>query len=713
MGRSAVVLALLAACYAPTPTPDVPCSETHRCPEGLTCDRLSDTCVETVPPAATFSTISAGATHTCAIDPDGALWCWGSNERGELGLEGVEDRLVPTRVDNFSDWTAISAGAGATCGLRKDASLWCWGDNTVTGTPQTTPAPTQIIGEWRAVSVGLETMCATTVAGDVSCHDGAPPGFTFTVSGLGATAAATSNHYYCAIDSGQHAVCWGANTFGQLGLGNTDPQPAPMPVMIPSAKVIATGNEHACAIDLDGRLWCWGHCESGEVGPAMPADGVTCATPLNVEPAQRFLAVSAGVGFTCALRDDDVVICFGLGEFGQLGSNGGIRNTLPTPIDALPDGWASVSAGFDHTCAIQRDGATLCWGANTHGQLGDGLGGRVFEPVLVDDGGAWQSVAAGAMGTCGVRVEGTLWCWGRNSSGQLADGTVRPRHFPIQVGEDTDWIAVTVGWDHVCATKRDQSLWCWGGNDQGQLGTGGTASVAIPQHISAAGDGWEDVAAGTQNTCGIIGRVMYCWGTGFVVSPTALSLPDAWTSVDSQTASLRFPSLMCGVNGTLANCWSQDSNFPGTLAGNWDTIATGTNHQCGLLGTTVQCAGENAQGQLGNGKFDIGSPIPAPELTGQAWLRVDAGNAATCAITTSKTLACWGRGELLGAGQRGDSDRALPVGVDAWLEVSVGDHHACAINSGGALYCWGDSITGERGDGRGGSDQPVRVVPAE
>jgi alpha-tubulin suppressor-like RCC1 family protein len=714
MGRVALALALLAACYQPSAPPGTACSETQRCPKGLECDRLSDTCVETVPPAATFAAVSAGGTHTCAIDPDGALWCWGGNDRGELGTGDVDDRLVPARVSGFADWTAIAAGSGATCGLRSGGTLWCWGDMRVTGTSQSTPVPTQIDGEWQSVAVGFETMCAASATGDVACHDGALPGFTTTKVGLGAGAVATSNHTFCAIDGAHHAVCWGQNNFGQLGNGNTDPQSDPVPVGIPSAQALATGTEHACAIDLDGGLWCWGRCGFGEAGPdAAPADGISCPTPLHVAPGQRFVAVSAGEHDTCAVRDDAVALCFGLGEHGETGANAGVLRAPPTPIDALPDGWAAISAGIDHTCGVQRDGATLCWGANARGQLGDGLGGLVLVPVLIDDASAWQSVAAGAMLSCGVRVDGTLWCWGRNSSGELADGSTRPSHQPQQIGRDRDWATVAPGWDHVCAIKQDQSLWCWGRGEQGQLGVGEAINLGFPQHVTAAGDGWSDVAGGTGNTCGIRAGGPYCWGQGWQgPSPTLLNPTETeWKSMDAQPSSHLIASVTCGINGAFAACWSDTSNFPSSLAGNWDAIASGRNHQCGLAGDVVLCVGDNGRGQLGTGAFDTGTTTPTQEVTHQSWRRVDAGSDATCGITTGGVLACWGSGDLLGIGAHGDSATPLPVGLDTWLEISVGDHHVCAIDTGGALYCWGDSITGERGDGRGGSDLPVRVLP--
>src|SRR5262245_37297410 len=181
MGRPASLLVLLAACYRAEPPPGLPCTTGHRCPSGLLCDELTDSCEETIPPAAVFASIAAGTTHTCAIDAAGALWCWGSNAAGELGLSDLGERLVPARVGTDSDWTAIAAGTAATCGLRGD-TLWCWGDSQITGLAISAAAPTQIAGAWRAVSVGYDEACAVDSNGGVLCHERTG------VAGFGATA---------------------------------------------------------------------------------------------------------------------------------------------------------------------------------------------------------------------------------------------------------------------------------------------------------------------------------------------------------------------------------------------------------------------------------------------------------------------------------------------------------------------------------------------
>jgi len=713
LGRSALGLVLLVACYAPTPEPGQACTPSHDCPDGLVCDPLSDTCETGIPDAARFARISAGDSHTCGIDRDGALWCWGSNGQGELGLGSTIESDVPERVGGDSDWATVAAGRNATCGLRTDGTLWCWGSASTTGLPQSVTIPTQHPGTWVAVDVGLAMTCAAAGNGDVFCHAANTTGFDQTI-GTRAIAVAASDRHRCYVDMDGRAFCWGANEVGQLGTGDTVLRALPAPVIgIPRAKAIAAGPQHTCAIGTDDTLWCWGACAFGQVGPFGDSpDGTGCPTPSQPAPEQHFTSVSVDALYTCAVRDDSVMLCFGLGDLGQLGVLAGDFSRVPVSPQALPDGWIAVSAGSRHTCGIRDDGSTLCWGQNRNGQLGDGRGGLVLEPALVD-AGPWSTVSASAAITCGIREDGTLWCWGRNSYGELADGTVTARRRPLQIGSDVDWKVVSAGWDHICAIKTDASLWCWGRGAEGQLGVGSLLDAAVPQRNDTLPNTWGDVAAGMKSTCATNAGAMYCWGANYQQAvPRRLGGDVKWFSVDAQSFSRLFTSTMCGLDGALSACWSDVSTFPGANLGELQQLSNGNNYACGIASGLLFCAGvDDTFGQQGLGMPNSGMATMQQEVTRQMWQRVDAGDGATCGITDAGTLHCWGRGDMLGIGGLGDSATALPIGSDTWREVSVGAHHVCAITSPGALYCWGDSAAGERGDGRGGSDQPVRVVP--
>ncbi|NNE72386.1 MAG: hypothetical protein HKN26_01860, partial [Acidimicrobiales bacterium] len=74
--------------------------------------------------------VSPGWDHTCAIDLAKRLWCWGRNSAGQLGVGDVTERLSPTQVGTDTDWTSVTLSAFSTCGIRTTDDLYCWGANT-------------------------------------------------------------------------------------------------------------------------------------------------------------------------------------------------------------------------------------------------------------------------------------------------------------------------------------------------------------------------------------------------------------------------------------------------------------------------------------------------------------------------------------------------------------------------------------------------------
>lgn len=81
----------------------------------------------------TWKKVAAGSRHTCAIRENGTLWCWGSNRRGQLGLasETTSKRQVdaPTRIRGNQTWTEVFPGTFHTCAMDASQTLYCWGSN--------------------------------------------------------------------------------------------------------------------------------------------------------------------------------------------------------------------------------------------------------------------------------------------------------------------------------------------------------------------------------------------------------------------------------------------------------------------------------------------------------------------------------------------------------------------------------------------------------
>ena len=188
--------------------------------------------------------VAAGQDHTCARTSGGAVYCWGNNDSGQVGLGTAPDPLNPDRVSIATllsgiTATQVSAGAFHTCAIA-NSRVYCWGDNSFLQTGQSGAGPilnpTQVSGITDAVEVaagGFHT-CVRRATGAVICWGNnesgergdafpAAPGTSLvTVSGLSASAlTASRGRHNCAVGTGSIGYCWGLNDNGRLGNGLT------------------------------------------------------------------------------------------------------------------------------------------------------------------------------------------------------------------------------------------------------------------------------------------------------------------------------------------------------------------------------------------------------------------------------------------------------------------------------------------------------------
>jgi alpha-tubulin suppressor-like RCC1 family protein len=182
--------------------------------------------------------VTAGGGHTCAIDLAGRIWCWGSGGRGQLGTGATGDRPTPTEIALPGGALAagISAGGSHTCAADPAGDLFCWGanDRGQLGTGAAGPdllAPIQIAtpAPIARVAAGGAHTCATLRDGTITCwgaNDTGQVGDGTTadrarpviVAGAAGVVAAGGAHSCAATDGGE-VTCWGADTSGQLGDG--------------------------------------------------------------------------------------------------------------------------------------------------------------------------------------------------------------------------------------------------------------------------------------------------------------------------------------------------------------------------------------------------------------------------------------------------------------------------------------------------------------
>jgi alpha-tubulin suppressor-like RCC1 family protein len=305
-----------------------------------------------------FSSITAGDSHACALTSAGQAYCWGYNADSRLGDSTFVLPLRPVAVLPLGGvtFTSINAGYSQTCGLVSSGQAYCWGSNS-----------------WGQLGDSTLTFAGSPTA----VHQ--PAGVTFTQIQGG-------KNFTCALASGGQAYCWGYGAGGALGNNSVSTQRIPVTVQQPagvSFTGVYTEYDHTCAIDTGGQAYCWGNNGWGQLGDNTTT---TRRVPVAVQqPAGvTFTQLAPGGAFTCGLTSGGQAYCWGNNTNGQLG-NGTLTSSLLPVAVSQPAGvtFTTIRAEQSGVCGLDGNGQTWCWGYNAYGSLGDGTTTRRTSPVAV------------------------------------------------------------------------------------------------------------------------------------------------------------------------------------------------------------------------------------------------------------------------------------------------------------------------------------------
>src|SRR2546430_687784 len=286
---------------------------------------------------------------------------------------------------------------------------------------------------------------ATSTAFDII----APLSFTTVAAG-----GAGRGSHTCAVTTDGAIYCWGFNGNGQLGDGTRTNRAVPALVQAPAGvtfQAVSAGGQHTCAVVSTGDAYCWGRNEFGRLGDGTAVDRtlpVRVAAPAGV----TFTSVGTGAGFSCGLAAaGGSVYCWGSNFAGELGDHSGVDQLSPVLVQA-PGGvtFAALATGLDHSCGLATSGAVYCWGYNAFGQLGDNT--TVDKPTPVQAGApaavTFATVEAGYAHTCAVTSAGAAYCWGGNGNAQLGDNTTVDKLVPTAVQGGVVFAVVSGGGGH-------------------------------------------------------------------------------------------------------------------------------------------------------------------------------------------------------------------------------------------------------------------------
>ena len=354
-----------------------------------------------------FNSIYSGYEQTCAIGSDNVLNCFGNNTsaqfgNGKAGYKGSSNK--PFEIDS-GQWIKIGIGEGHTCGIKYDETLWCWGRNEsgqigngTYGWDEIVKEPLQITDDlWKDVSAG--------------------------------------ESYTCGIKKDDNSLwCWGSNYANQLGDNTYENKYSPVLISNNEWSEIRLGNHFSCGIKKNQKLWCWGLKELSNVKSDYSHGFKQIGN-------DDWFDISTGNNHFCGIKLDKSLWCLGEVEYDPPAYDKGIwiiepdRNKFD-PHEKSNDSWKTVTSGGNFSCGLKDDNTLWCWGLNHRGQLGQGYAEAYMEekyPVQVGLDDDWKSIAAGQMSVCALKNNGELYCWGANTSGQLGIGDYKDRSEPISL----------------------------------------------------------------------------------------------------------------------------------------------------------------------------------------------------------------------------------------------------------------------------------------
>lgn len=705
--------------------------------------------------------VQAGYYRTCGVRGDNTVWCWGYNNAGQLGIVSKENRAEPTLIPFTGRRLVVSGtntwGSGqTTCGQTLTSrQVHCWGANLSgkvgTGGPTSAsslePTPITRVGAAAGVPAalllpdpfgGLATVPTSTspspggIAVCVIDGTGAPVSgrdvtFRFVSGGsrfvggasqVTATSDATGLASVSSIVAGTTLgnvvlemsvvsrtpegteametyvlrfvvvnapaalqviggdMAWvgGVNlinkvpitlrvvdgsaapvpyatvTFTTSGGGSLDVGSPGAPLTLPAdANGVVTLDATRWILDGTGTL-----AQLYATADAVPPEFET-GTAYLVRYRSPYDVTAVRPGTSCELQAG-TIYCWGSNTFGTLGR--GIGETTPVSFSPTPapvqgpSSFTALAEGVSvHKCALLGT-VPYCWGLNDAGQLGNGTTENQFAPTPVSTSVAFSSLATGGHTTCGISTTGELYCWGWSGTAGFGVGPDRIGtrfETPTLVGDVPPGALtkVMVAEDAVCVLTSTGQLYCRG---DGARGWNLDGSLDLRTTFTqAAGGPWKDVSATYLNVCAIgqDDRVR-CAGGDQEIGALGSGAP---------IFSVR--STLVGGEVASTTAFASVKVFP--FGGCALAVGTGEAH----------CWGNNLSGQAGLGTFEsVFAPAPISGVRFAA-LRPQ-GFRNNCGISsvpsTAGTLYCWGentRGEV-GVGSVPPNFQSVPAPVKLW-----------------------------------------------
>ena len=394
------------------------------------------------------------------ITEDGALYVWGKNSYGQLGVGDEVNKNTPIKVTAINGKVMeliISNSFSSVYAILEDGSLYAWGKNS-----------------YGLLGVGDEVNKNTPTKVNL-------PGKIKELITTG------SSVYALMEDSSLYS--WGNNESGRLGVGDEVNKNTPTKVNLPGKiKELITTGSSVYALMEDSSLYSWGNNESGRLGVG---DEVNKNTPTKVNLPGKIKELITTGSSVYALMEDSSLYSWGNNESGRLGVGDEVNKNTPTKVN-LPGKIKELITTGSSVYALMEDSSLYSWGNNESGRLGVGDEVNKNTPTKVNLPGKIKKLITSSSASHAILEDGSLYAWGKNYYGELGIGSNEDKNTPTKVtainGKIMDLIINSdknyTTYKSIFAILEDGSLYAWGNNKGGQLGIGREDNINSPTKVT-------------------------------------------------------------------------------------------------------------------------------------------------------------------------------------------------------------------------------------
>ncbi|OQR93330.1 hypothetical protein ACHHYP_02654 [Achlya hypogyna] len=252
---------------------------------------------------------------------------------------------------------------------------------------------------------------------------------------------------------------------------------------------------------------CWGWGGNGQLGTNDRESRIKPHVVQSLLDRTTIKQLACGSRFTVAVSIHGAVFAWGKNDYGQLGIGHSLHTQLePRVVDGLHDvAIARVATRGSHVVAVSEEGGVYTWGRGDDGQLGHNTKASLHVPTRVASLQHVVAVACGRAHSVAVDLKGTLYSWGSGEDGALGIPDAECSLVPLAIPHSASFAAIECGSRHTLALTTDARVFAWGWGLYGQLGLGHTDTVRQPTEIpSFIGKRVEQICCGFRHCFAVV-----------------------------------------------------------------------------------------------------------------------------------------------------------------------------------------------------------------